>query len=213
MTARSNAFTLVELMMAAVITTLIGLTVASVAGALSYSYTHTQDANESLQGQRNALMNTEKSLRTAKLVVSATSTGLIVWKGDLNSNKAIDLNELVKIEYDSANRQVVQTSLEKLTGALNSKLSLASTNVYSTTKSQMDSSVLANYSTIQVLATDVGAFTVVTNQAPPKTVLVGLRLTIGQDDQAITVTDSVMLRADDLDLVTYVNNVPVLTLP
>lgn len=210
---KRNAYTLVELVLAMFITALIALTTAGVAGALSYSYNHTQNMTETLQSQRYVMGSIEKVIRTAKLVTATTTSGMIVWAGDANSNKAIDLNELVKIDFDSANHQVVQESLPTVSGALNATLTLATANVFNTVKTQMDSAGLANYRVSRVLATNVRDFQVRADVAAPRTTVVLIRMTAGEDDQAVTVTDSIHLRADNTSAVSVSNGVPYLSLP
>ncbi len=198
--------------MAAAITCLIGLAVAGAASSLSYAYNQTQNMSELLQSQRVAMSNMERVLRTGKLVVAVIPGGLIVWQGDANVNGSIDLNELVKIEFDSANHQIVQESLPGLATGLNPKLTLASANNYSTTKTSMDSAIRSTYMKSAVLATNVRGFEVKTNAASPLTTVVLIRVTTSQGTESVTVTNSIALRADSTGAVTYTHNVPILCL-
>jgi type II secretory pathway pseudopilin PulG len=211
--SRQSGFTLVEVVMAAAITSLVGMTVAGAASALSYSYNQKQNKAELLQSQRVAMNNIEKVIRTGKLVTATTGSGLIVWTGDTNGNNSMDLNELVKIEFDSAKHQVVQQSLPGLTAGLNSSLTLASANSYAATKMSMDSAIRGTYLNSTVLATNVQDFQVKTDVAAPKTTVVLIRMSTGQEAEEVTVTNSVHLRADLTSAVSFSNNIPVLTLP
>jgi Tfp pilus assembly protein FimT len=212
---RRQGFTLTELMMAVTITTLIGLVVASVASALSYAHSSTANMNGLVQSGRTALLNVDRSLRMGKLVVSATSNGLIIWKGDANGDKLMGMDEMARIELDTASRMVTETALSGMSsaGSTASALGLDQLLDFASASNLLNGAGYAAYRSNKVLATDVQDFQVVPNAPAPYASLVLLRLTTAKDGQRITLTDSAHLRAGALEYVSVVNSLPVLKLP
>jgi len=199
-----RAFTLIELMLALSVMSVIGLTVGSVAVALSHAQSHTDALTESIQSGRSGLLAIQSYVRRAKLVTAVETNGLVVWLGDANEDGKINVSELAMIAYDSASRQVVVSELsfpDTLPGAMREALNiprtLASVDDNDKVAREFDRGLYVGYLAKTPLATNVEQFEVVTDEAPPLSRLVGLRITVGAAaDRQITLTSSVRLRAD-----------------
>ena len=83
-----SGFTLVELVMAISITTIIGLAVAGASMALSTAHAHSESRYGSIETARSAMRRIQSSLRAAALVTYVHSNGhkLGYWAGDENED-------------------------------------------------------------------------------------------------------------------------------
>lgn len=220
MTSR-RAFTLIELTLAMVITSVIGLSIAGVSLALSDSYARSQDYYASLQCGRSTISQMQDTLRRARLITGATDQALIFWAQDEEGSDAGYINkaEIKLWVYDSANSQIRQCCIAypaSQKSLLNTRLTLSqvtvtpSTNCIATTDA---------YSQWTVIATDVKDFHIRLDQAAPLTKCVMLDITIGGSTNAASAAtntrfqNAVRLRADATSLVTQQNGQYVLSAP
>ena len=98
MKASRSGFTLIEVTMAMVVISVIGLTVAGVAMALSTAQDNSQDYYQCIQTGRVSMLRLQDMLRRARLVTEVFDTGLVIWESDTNGNRTIDLSELKRGE-------------------------------------------------------------------------------------------------------------------
>ncbi len=201
--ASQTALTIPELVLAMSITAMIGLAVGGLAAGLSYAHSHTDSLADAVQSGRAAMMSMEATLRRSKLVTATGAGALVAWMGDTNSDKSINLDELVLLEYQQGAGTVEQwqvvfpdsmgTVLRRL---LNRRLSLSAVSDPATVRRLMSRPIYSRYLSQVVIATDVQRFEVGTNRAPPLCRLVLLRLSVGQGAESISLSNAVRLRAD-----------------
>jgi len=192
-----------ELVLALSITAMIGLAVGGLAAGLSYAYSHTDSLAEAVQSGRATMMSMEAILRKSKLVTAVGSGALVAWMGDTNSDRSINLDELVLVEHQQGAGTVEQwqvvfpdsmgTVLRRL---LNRRLSLSAVSDPATVRRLMSRPIYSRYLSRVVIGTGVQDFEVATDRAAPLCRLVLLRLSVGQGAESISLSSAVRLRAD-----------------
>lgn len=103
---RSSAFTLVELILASGITTLVGAAIASLFFAVSYGTASRNDMRALVPRQRTIVARLDASIRSSRMVLALGSNYVVLWMGDTRPNSAPNLSELRRIEFDSAGKTV-----------------------------------------------------------------------------------------------------------
>lgn len=204
----NNAFTLMELMLAVAITSIIGLSIAGVSLALSRSYAHTQDFYSNLQTGRTSMSRMQDMLRKTKLVTSAGSDCLVVWTGDQEGTGFGQINrqELVMWIYNSAASEIRQYSIvypDALLSALNVVQPLSTVLAAPSLTNLVNTDI---YSQSTVIATDVRAFRVTLDQAAPMARCVKLEITVGSVSAPVKLESAVRLRADATSKVVIQNS-------
>ncbi len=216
-----TAFTLAELLMAMTIAVMIGMSVVMVTAALSNAQAGTDSMIEAISSGRYAMMSIDADVRKAGLITAVGSGEMVVWTGDENADEQINIAEVVLIQYDAGNQTV-----ERLGVVFPDSMppgQLAALNVSCTLEEVTDTGDVRNlltqpkyskYLAQRTLAVDVSSFEVVTDEAPPMSHLVLLRLAVGQqqDGQQITLTNTAHLRADATGCVSFVKGAPTLDL-
>ena len=102
MTRCTKAFTLVELLIALVVTSIILLAVTTLAFAMS-SATQVSDDTTFKEAQlRQARLRIGELIRNCKLICAAPGNDLVVWAADPNNDGEINIRELVYIERGNA---------------------------------------------------------------------------------------------------------------
>ena len=101
MTARGGAFTLVELVIGILITSMVAVAVGGVARTLSVSYQKSDSYAASLQSARIAMLKVQGEIRQAKLVTEAVSGELILWQDPNASDGMITVSKIVMIKLQS----------------------------------------------------------------------------------------------------------------
>jgi prepilin-type N-terminal cleavage/methylation domain-containing protein len=99
--ATSDGFTLVELMVALVVTSVILTSIVTLAFAMSSANDATDDTSLKQAQVRYATLRITELIRHCKLVCCATSDDLAIWRADENGNEQININELTYISADS----------------------------------------------------------------------------------------------------------------
>ena len=93
-----KGFTLVELMVALVVTSVILSAVAALAFAMNTSADVGEDMALSQAQYRQAVLWLRDLIGNARLICAAPGDELVVWKADTNDDNLIDVNEVVYIE-------------------------------------------------------------------------------------------------------------------
>lgn len=93
-----KGFTLVELMVALVVTGVILSAVAALAFAMNTSADVGEDMALSQAQYRQAVLWLRDLIGNARLICAAPGDDLVVWKADTNGDNLIDVNEVVYIE-------------------------------------------------------------------------------------------------------------------
>ena len=201
-TRKSHGFTLVELVMAISITSLIGLAVAGASTALSSAHAHSQSQYDSTQTARVAMRQIQYSLQRARLVTAVGSNGnaLAYWVGDENNDGTISLLELRVLRYNPDSRNITEYSVqypaswaEWLVDSWNWDVTLAE----AMSMALMEWWVAGwSYCSGRTLADDVQAFKASLDQRTPLGTLARVEFTVGDGDQATTLRSAAALRAD-----------------
>jgi hypothetical protein len=147
----SHAFTVIELLIGMLITSIILTAVATFAFALSVASMASGDTAVKQAQLRQTTLRLADLIGTCKLLCAAPGNDLVVWRADDNGDKQINLNELVYLERgDTCNllRFCRFTSMDNPHVTL-SDLALAAT------KSQFLSSCLATYTPVIPQCKDV----------------------------------------------------------
>lgn len=97
-TGRMRAFTLVELMVGLMVTSIILSAVATLAFAMSSASTAGGDSALRQAQLRNATVRLSELIGNGKMICAAPGTDLAVWTGDTNSDGKVNVNELIYIE-------------------------------------------------------------------------------------------------------------------
>lgn len=97
-----KAFTLVELLMALVVTGIILAAVATLAYALGTVNDVTDDTSQKQAQVRYATLRISELIRHCKLICAVPGGDLALWRADDNANGQINISELVYIERGPA---------------------------------------------------------------------------------------------------------------
>ncbi len=134
----TKGFTLVELLVGMLITSIVLSAVATFAFALSAASTAGDDTAVKQAQLRQATLRIRDLVGTCRLLCAAPGNDLVIWRADDNGDHQINVNELVYVERGDT-CDVLR--LCQLAAADNPSVTLASLTL-ATTKSQL----LANYS-------------------------------------------------------------------
>jgi len=136
-TGSSRAFTLIELMVGLMVTSIILSAVATLAYAMSNASTAGGDSASKEARIRQTTLYLSEMISNCKLVcanvISATDKDLVLWRADDNNNGRINVNELVYIERGASSNML---RLCEFTAAANPEKTLAQLRL-STTKLQL----------------------------------------------------------------------------
>ena len=200
--------------MAVTITAMIGMTVVTVSSALSNAQASTDSVIEAVSSGRYAMRNIASDVRKAALVTAADDDEMVIWTGDDNADEQINISELILIRLDD--NQTIQRLQVVFPPYAPPSLNVSQTLAYVTdvgrVRNLLVNPIYSDYLTQRTLAVGVSNFEVVTNDILPIPQLVLIRLTVGQNAQQITLTNTAHLRADATGYVSFVEGVPVLDL-
>jgi prepilin-type N-terminal cleavage/methylation domain-containing protein len=98
---RQNGFTLAELLMAMVITSIILGAVATLAYAMGVANDAGNDTTYKQAQVRYATLRISELIRNCRLIFSGTTEGLGIWRADNNGNGQVDANEVVFLSKGS----------------------------------------------------------------------------------------------------------------
>jgi len=186
-----------ELMLAMLITGMVGVTVASLTVSLANAYGSGEGYGDALQGGRNMLLRVSTLGREAKLVTACSPRAVVFWAGDDNDDGEINRDELVMIYWDrTGGRSAV--CMQRVDGSNNPLLRDV---IPLDTACQLDqvTALLSQYEAYREtvpLAEDVLDFRVTTDVPPPQTRAVMIEVTLGKPDRPVTLRSTVALRAD-----------------
>ena len=212
-----RGFTLAELVVSVAITAVIASAVAGLAMALSTASEHGRDRYLSLQTARIAMLNVRDLIRKAKLVTTCDGTSMVLWAEDSNGNGSINLTEVSLVGRDSSLEQIRMHRIvfpdhwsEETKASLDIELELDDLTDLDDVLAVLEAS---SYDQITVLAGDVRSFNVRVSPAAPMTELVGLTITVGPAERAVTLRTAVHLPADVTDRVGVADDEYVLISP
>ncbi len=97
-TRYENGFSLVELLVALIVTGIVLAAVATLAFAVGAANDATDDSSQKQAQVRYATLRISELIRHCKLICGTPSDDLAVWRADDNGDGQININELVYIE-------------------------------------------------------------------------------------------------------------------
>jgi len=97
-TRYESGLTLVELLIALMVTSIILTAVATLAYAMGAANDATDDTSRKQAQVRFATLRISELIRHCKLIYDAPANSIVLWKADTNGDDKVDLNELVYIE-------------------------------------------------------------------------------------------------------------------
>ena len=109
------AFTLVELLTAAVITALVATAGTTLICAIGNAASSTKDIRKTQTAGHYALARIGDTIRSARAVGLVTSTSITLWLADRNNDDVLNVNELGAILYDGTTRQITFVSMPSST--------------------------------------------------------------------------------------------------
>jgi type II secretory pathway pseudopilin PulG len=134
----ARAFTLVELLLSAMITALVASASAALVSAVSSAVVSTKDSRQVKNCGNYLLGRIASTVRESRAVGSVTSTTISLWLDDTNGDDTANLNETGIIRYDSSTQKVsfenMQTSATALTTTQLTNVSTLSSLITGTDK-------------------------------------------------------------------------------
>jgi len=101
-TRNKKGFTLVELLVALIVTGIVLAAVATLAFAMGAANDQTNDTSQKQAQVRYATLRISELIRHCKLICGTPGNDLAVWRADDNNDGQININELVYIERGTA---------------------------------------------------------------------------------------------------------------
>lgn len=189
-----RAFTLVELMVGLMVTSIILSAVATLAFAMSHASTAGGDSALRQAELRNATVRLSELIGNCKMICAAPGTDLAVWTADTNGNGLVNVNELIYLERGTDRKYL---RLRRLYSASNPSRTIAQLAL-TTTKTQLLN--LCSSSTISFIPDCNDAQFAFRDVAPPRTRLLATSFCMTEDNvyQRYEIVTGVRCRADYL---------------
>lgn len=124
-----RGFTLVELMVAMVVTGIVLAAVSTLAFALSSANKSTGDISRSQAQVRFTTIRIQELIRNCNMICSASDDDITIWIADKNNDSKININELAYIDFGSDRNHLY---LYTFSSSNNSVIDIASIKAYST---------------------------------------------------------------------------------
>ncbi len=201
-----QGFTLVEMMMAAAITTVIGLAVAGVASALSQNYQQNRDYYSNVANARTGLSLMRESLLKAKLVPACSDNELVIWL-DSNGDGDIQTSEVRYWAISNGDLQELRVVYPPQRQGMDSKLNLSQITSTSAARNLLSANA---YKDTSPLANNATSFDVGVEPDAPQANFVKLNLCCGSGSTAISLRTAVQMRADYVSRVSKIKGAWVL---
>ncbi len=193
-TGRIRAFTLVELMVSLMVTSIILSAVATLAFAMSNASTAGGDSALRQAQLRHATVRLSELIGNCKMICAAPGTDLAVWTADTNGNGLINVNELIYVERGTDRKYL---RLRRLSSGSNPTRTIAQLAL-TTTKTQLLN--LCSSSTISFIPDCEDASFAFHDVAPPRTGLLAVSFSLMENGvyQRHEIVTGVRCRADYL---------------
>ena len=101
--SQKRGFTIVELLIALMVSFVVLTAAVTIAYALSSAYESTSDMNEKQAHIRYTNLRLSELIRHSKLVCGASSQELVIWRADDNNDNKINVSEIIYIETGLGN--------------------------------------------------------------------------------------------------------------
>jgi hypothetical protein len=215
--ASSSGMTLVELMLALSLATLIGLAITSMTVAVADAQKTTSDLNDSTQAARCSMVGVERLVGGARLVSEGDANSLSLWMGDLNGDGQVNADETIYLTYYPAQR-VLRSRYIKFPGNINpaykTLINVELALSQSAVADVLDALIgCGPYIHENDVAVDVDSLEFKLMPAPPLTESVVISGRFSVSGQTVSLNTTVRLRADATSNVVddggeYVLNIP-----
>ncbi len=114
--ARRGGFTLVETLIAGMVTALVATAGTALVFAVSSGTTQTRGVRNSKSMGQYALSRIGRAIRQARAIGGVTSTSVTLWVDDVNQDDVVNADELGFIDYDPSTNQVLYSALDPSSG-------------------------------------------------------------------------------------------------
>ncbi len=169
-----HGFTLVELLVALAVTSVILSAVATLAFAMSTATRDSEDIAHAQTRMRTAALHVGDLIRHCRMICAAPGDDLVVWRSDDNEDELINLNELVYIERGTSHTYL---QLGQFSDTANPEIAFNTLGLAGT-----KSSLATGYGkTNVVLIPSAGNVEFSWDQAPPLTRRLVVSLDLSQD--------------------------------
>lgn len=102
-----RGFTMLELLLASMITALVAASSATFLSATTNASLTTRDVRTTQNAGHFALTQISKTIREARAIGQVTTTSVTLWVEDANNDDKLNLYETAIIRYDSAGKQLI----------------------------------------------------------------------------------------------------------
>lgn len=186
-----RGFTLVELIMAMTVVSIILAAVATLAFALGSANSSADNASELQSRIRYTTIRFGELVRNCKLVCYNSGSEVAIWRADDNGDNKINPGELAYIETGNSNNQIILLQF-KPTGATAAAVLTLATIKTSGTKDVMKANFSPNYIT---LLNNCGSVSFTTDTAAPSSKRLNLFFSIVQNGITQSYQSSAFLRS------------------
>lgn len=179
---RPHAFTLVELMLALAMLSLIGVGAAMVLTTAGKSTLARQDIRRFLAQEQALDARLSASIRGATQILSLGSNHVVLWKGDQRPNAQPNLSELQRIEWSNDGRLISYQAPEVWTASEAADTAYDPASDFNAVTSQLKSS---SYFPAESWATNVTAIAwIIRGSDSAGSTILGYRLTLSSPTDA-----------------------------
>jgi len=173
---RCCAFTLIETLLAASVTSLVAVAGVTMVFAATSAASGTRDVRTTKTAGHYALSRMAKKIREARVIGEVTATSVTLWLDDLNGDDTVNAGEVGYIEYDPIAKQILFETLDPASGI--SPGLVVSPSVL-TDSAQLQLLVPDSAKSVVTWADGVEALTLTGYPSLTETRIVGVRFTIG----------------------------------
>jgi len=191
---RARGLTFVELLLGLVITSIIGLAIASMLFATTRGTSSSNDMRGLLIQQKLLGGRLGASLRGSTEVLASGSNYIVLWMNDTRANGSPDLSELRRIEYDSVNHRIISYRMPSTW--TQSQIDANEINYLATDDFNAKTNAVKGTSSFpaEVWSNSVYGWTFTLDVAAPDTALVSYRLTVQSGTEQATAIGAAALR-------------------
>lgn len=190
LSAHKKAFTLVELLVALSITSIVLAAVATFAYAMMVADVTSDDASRKQAQLRYSTFRITELIRYSNLICRSSTTDIAVWTADSDSDGEIGIAELVYIETDGSDSYIRLTEFSD-TGQESKRFTINQISNGSA-KTWLNAQCTPAYT---VLVPTTSSVEFVVDQAAPDTNLVGILFDITENDITKTYQINAALRS------------------
>ena len=213
---RRKGFTLVEMLLVVIVTSVVGLCVVTVTGAMFSAIEASNDSYGCVQTGRVLTLRLSKLVRCAQLVtdVSDDGTVMMIWEADRNGDRSINLTELLVVRWSRQTKKLFQQRIEFPSNWSEAVIAALNVNI-PLSQATLSSSTLLSYFSVygaeEPMADGITAFSVQTDVSAPMSKVVGIHLSVARKDQVMAARRTSTLRASQVHRVSGTEGAYVLT--